>query len=69
MKNRNEINREALKSKMAKALNSDIETLSSDLKDILLDDLVTALESRLKALKQSPSNVQVFADIEMKVLQ
>jgi hypothetical protein len=69
MKKRNEINREALKSKMAEALNSDIKALSSDMKDILLDDLITALESRLKALKQSPSNVQVFADAEIKVLQ
>ena len=42
MKNVNNSNRKALKNKMAEALNDDIKTLSDGMKDILLDDLVTA---------------------------
>ena len=61
--------RKVLKNKMAEVLNTNIETLSSEMKDILLDDLITAFENRLKVLNQSQLNVQFFADNEIQVAQ
>jgi hypothetical protein len=61
--------RKALKNKMAEALHSNITTLSSEMKDILLDDLITAFQNRLKVLNQSPLNVQFLADNEIQVSQ
>jgi hypothetical protein len=69
MKNQNSINRKALKNKLDKALNSDTKTLSAEMKDILLEDLMTAFESRLKVLNQSRYNAQCFVEVGMKVSQ
>jgi ribosomal protein L12E/L44/L45/RPP1/RPP2 len=67
MKNQN--NRKVLKQKMAEALNSDLETLSAEMKDILLDDLITAFESRKKALSPARPSMQCFVEVGMKVSQ
>ena len=60
-------NREQLKNKIAKALNGDIKMLPAELQDILLDDLVTAFESRLKVLSQVHLNLRCFIDVGVEV--
>ena len=67
MKNSNNTNRKALKNKMAEALNDDIKALSAGMKDILLDDLITAFESRVKVLSQAQSNLECLVDLGVKV--
>jgi hypothetical protein len=57
-------NRRILKTKMASALNSDISALPSEMKSILIDDLVTAFENRKKALAASQSNISFTAHTE-----
>ena len=71
MKNQNYVNRKALKQKMAEALNSNLKPLSAEMKDILLDDLITAFESRVKALNQSKQvqDMQCLVEVGMKVSQ
>jgi hypothetical protein len=69
MKNLNNTSRKALKNKMAEVLNDDIKTLSAGMKDLLLDDLITAFESRVKVLNQAQSNVQCVVDFGVKVTQ
>ena len=71
MKNQNHVNRKALKQKMAEALNSNLKPLSAEMKDILLDDLITAFESRVKALNQSKQlqDMQCLVEVGMKVSQ
>jgi hypothetical protein len=44
----------AIKAKMTRALNDDMDVLSSQMKKILVDDLACAFENRLKVL----SNVE-----------
>jgi hypothetical protein len=61
--------RKALKAKMEKALFDDIKYLSKGAQDILLDDLVTAFESRLAVLSRVESNLKCFVDLEMVVSQ
>ena len=67
MKTVNIPNRKALKNKMAEALNDDIKTLSAEMKDILLDDLITAFESRVKVLYQAQSNFECVVDFGVKL--
>jgi hypothetical protein len=71
MKTLNDTTRKALKNKMAEALNDDIKTLSAGMKDLLLDDLITAFESRVKVLNQAQSktNLQYVVDFGVKVPQ
>ena len=49
--------REELKSRMAVVFHENIKMLSPDLQSVLLDDLVTALESRLIVLDRTSQNV------------
>ncbi len=42
---------------MATVFNEKLQTLSTELQEILLDDLVTALENRLEVLNRAQSNV------------
>ena len=49
--------RKELKYKMAAVFSEKIQTLSPDLQDVLLDDLVTAFENRVKVLNRVQSNV------------
>ena len=57
-------NRRTLRTKMASALNDDMRTLPAAMKNILIDDLVTAFESRLKALASTQSNISFYANTE-----
>ena len=50
--------RKSLKNKMAAVFSEKIKTLSPELKDILLDDLITALENRIDILNKVHQNVQ-----------
>jgi len=62
-------NRKQLKTKMAEALNDNISTLSASMQDILLDDLVTAFESRFEVLNRAQLNLYFFVNIGVKVPQ
>ena len=62
-------NRKQLKNKMAEALNDNIATLSATMQDILIDDLVTAFESRYEVLNRAQPNLYCIADIGVKVPQ
>ena len=52
---------------MAQALNDKMSNLSSGMQEILLDDLVTAFESRIEVLNQAQVNLVCFADIGAKI--
>ena len=69
MKTLNNTSRKVLKNKMAEALNEDIKMLSAGMKDLFLDDLITAFESRVKVLNQAQSNVQCLVDCGVEVTQ
>ncbi len=45
-------NRDALEAKMADVFSEKIKTLSTDLQQILIDDMVTAFENRLNVLNR-----------------
>jgi hypothetical protein len=51
-------NRKVLKNKMATVFNENIKTLSTDLQGVLLDDLVTAFETRLNVLNRIYQNTK-----------
>jgi hypothetical protein len=51
-------NRKELKNKMALVFNENIQRLSPDLQDVLLDDLVTALENRIIILNKVHQNMK-----------
>ena len=53
--------RKELKHKMAAVFSEKIQTLSPDLQDVLLDDLVTAFENRLNMLNRAQLNMQCLA--------
>jgi len=59
--------RKELKTKMAEALNYKINSLSGSMKEILLDDLVTAFESRFEVLSNAQSNMKCFVELGVKV--
>jgi hypothetical protein len=52
---------------MGEALNYKISNLSSSMKDILLDDLVTAFESRFEVLSNAQSNLKCYVEMGVKV--
>jgi hypothetical protein len=56
--------RKTLKTKMASALNDDMMTLPTAMKNILIDDLVTAFESRLRALSTTQANFSFVVNTE-----
>lgn len=51
--------RRKLRLKMATVFGENIRMLSSDFREILLDDLVTAFENRVKVLSKVQSDVQI----------
>ena len=55
--------REELKNKLAAVLGESVKTLPLDLRDVLLDDLVTALENRLNILNRAHQNTQFITAI------
>ena len=67
MKQTNGKNRKALKNKMAQVFSGRIQILSTELQDILLDDLVTAFENRIDMLNRAQSGLQCFTNVGMKV--
>lgn len=63
MQNSNETNRK-IRAKMDVALKDYTGTLSVEMRNILLDDLVCAFENRLKVLATVESNVNFIVDLE-----
>jgi len=51
--------RNELKLKIAKVFDENLRMLSSGLREMLLDDLVTAFENRVKVLSKVQSDVQI----------
>ena len=62
-------NRKLLKNRIAEALSDDIKALSPEMQDILLDDLITAFESRFEVLNQAQLNLCCFENIGVKIPQ
>ena len=60
--------RKELKTKMGKALEEKINPLSKNRKNILLDDLVTAFESRLAVLRPKETSMACFVSERVEVL-
>jgi hypothetical protein len=52
-------NRDKLRLKMAIAFGEEIQMLSTELQEILLDDLVTAFENRLNVLNRAQFTVKL----------
>jgi hypothetical protein len=59
--------RKQLKRKMNEALNGNIQTLSTEMQEILVDDLVTAFENRYEVLCGAQLNLRCFGNIGVKV--
>jgi hypothetical protein len=57
----NSKDRNELKLKISKVFEANIQMLSSDLREMLLDDLVTAFENRVKVLSKVESDVRIEA--------
>jgi hypothetical protein len=53
MKQIAEKNRKELEAKLANVFDEEINSLSTELREILLDDMVTAFENRLNVLSNS----------------
>ena len=53
--------RNKIRIKMAAVLGDNIKMLSAELQEMLLDDLVTAFENRVKVLSKVQSDVQIEA--------
>jgi hypothetical protein len=62
-------NRKALKIKMLQALKEEVKALSTQMQDILIDDLVTAFESRFAVLNKVQSNLECTVEVGVKVSQ
>jgi hypothetical protein len=62
--------RNKIRLKMANAFREDIRMLSTELQEILLDDLVTAFESRLNVLNRAQSSLEfeVAESVECETL-
>ena len=58
MKNLEEKDRKELEAKLACAFEEKIGQLSSELREILIDDMVTAFENRLNVLNRVDQNPQ-----------
>lgn len=63
--------RNELKLKMATVFNEKLQMLSTELQQILMDDLVTAFENRLKVLHraQSPVKFEMAESVYYKTVQ
>ena len=64
-------NRNELRLKMATVFNEKIQMLSTELQEILLDDLVTAFENRLNVLNRAQSTVklEMVESVECEAIQ
>ncbi len=54
--------RKELKLEMAKVLGEEIQMLSEDLQEVLLDDIVTAFENRLTVLNRANLSMQCMTE-------
>ena len=63
--NKNQRRRKALKIQVSRALNDEIKGLSTDMQDVLIDDLITAFESRFAVLNKAESKVQLNLESNM----
>ncbi len=65
--------RSELKHRLAKAFDEKIQMLSPDLQQVLLDDIVTAFESRMTVLNRANINVQcrteIMENVEFETIQ
>ena len=52
---------------MTEALNGNIKTLSAEMQEILVDDLITAFENRFEVLSGAQLNLNCCANIGVKV--
>ena len=64
-------NRNELRLKMATVFSEKIQMLSTELQEILLDDLVTAFENRLNVLNRAQSTVklEMAESVECETIQ
>ena len=61
--------RTALKKKMIEVLNDDIKMLPAEMQDILVDDLITAFQNRMRIVSEAKLNLQCFVEVGVKVSQ
>ena len=63
--------RNKIRIKMAAVLGDNIKMLSAELQEMLLDDLVTAFENRVKVLSkvQSDVQIQVAGSVDYETIQ
>jgi len=65
--------RNELKLRLAKAFDEKIQMLSPDLQEVLLDDIVTAFESRITVLNRANISMhcinEVTEDVELETIQ
>ena len=54
--------KKALKTKIASALDEDMKILSASMKSVLIDDLITAFESRLQVLYSTQVTINFAVD-------
>ena len=59
--------RSELKHRLAKAFDEKIQMLSTDLQEVLLDDIVTAFESRMAVLNRANVSMQCITEITENV--
>ena len=52
---------------MTEALNGNIKTLSTEMQEILVDDLITAFENRYEVLNGAQLNLNCCANIGVKI--
>jgi hypothetical protein len=72
MKNQhNPKTREELRYKMAAVFNEKMHVLSTEMQEILIDDLVTAFDNRLKVLNKAQSNIkfEIAESVDCETLQ
>ena len=74
MKKTYNTSRKALKSKMAEALINEIKTLPTEMQEILVDDLATAFQNRMKVVKQAvvneaSSNLNYYVELGVTIPQ
>jgi len=59
--------RQALKKKMIEVLNEDIKMLPVEMQDILVDDLITAFQNRMRIVSEVKLDLQCFVEVEVRV--
>lgn len=65
--NQNQRNRKALKTKFSQALNEEVKGLSSAMQAVLIDDLITAFESRFTVLNKAQTKCQLSLESSVMV--